>query len=145
MAVCEGQDGTGRITPKSSGGYSIDVTGAVSEVNRGVHLWENNDSIAQKWILLPAGNSEETQTDLSVGTDGSLVINDLAPGEYSIAEIKSPNGYSILKEPVKINLQKNGKVAIISNEGNMAEVIGTDNDLQVRIRNNELYELPNAG
>ncbi|NBI88498.1 hypothetical protein D3Z47_20875 [Lachnospiraceae bacterium] len=141
----KGQDGTGRITPKSSGGYSIDVTGAVSEVNRGVHLWENNDSIAQKWILLPAGNSEETQTDLSVGTDGSLVINDLAPGEYSIAEIKSPNGYSILKEPVKINLQKNGKVAIISNEGNMAEVIGTDNDLQVRIRNNELYELPNAG
>ena len=44
------------------------------------------------------------RTDLSVASNGRLEIYDLIPGDYSITEIKSPNGYSLLKEPVRFTM-----------------------------------------
>lgn len=141
------QDGSYYIHPAQNGGdnWCIDLEYGVAEENRTIFLYSANQSQAQKWMLIPAGNDAETQTDLSVGDDGCLTINDLAPGTYSLEEIKSPDGYSLLKEPVKITLGKDGSISLPETNNGMAEITGTGTDLLLTIYNHELYELPSAG
>lgn len=99
--------------------------------------WEGNSTAAQNWKLIPAKNADGTESTLTVGTDGTLHLTDLIPGEYTITEMISPTGYALLEEPVKIRVDKSGK--IYTSDGKECS------DYQVTIANYELYELPSAG
>lgn len=46
----------------------------------------------------------ETAQSESTGTDGKLVFSNLAEGKYLLTETKTLPGYTLLKEPVKINI-----------------------------------------
>ncbi len=136
------QDGSSYLVPKSdtSNTYCIGANG------NGIYLYQQTHANAEKWILVPAGNSVETQTDLSVASNGRLEIYDLIPGDYSITEIKSPNGYSLLKEPVRFTMDKKGGITLNQDSGGMADIIsGEGNEMQLKIRNSKLYELPSTG
>lgn len=140
----EDQNGSCYIKPKNAadGGYCLDIDGGVGEVNRKIHLWEWNKTQAQKWLLIPAGSSKESQTDLSVDASGSLTIKDLIPGDYTISELKSPDGYALLAQPVEITIDKYGNVTMKTAN----DLAGTqEGSNQLVIRNTEIYELPSAG
>ena len=95
-------------------------------------------------MLVPAGNTAGTQTDLNVDSNGSLIINNLKPGNYTITEIKSPAGYSILKGAVGFTVNGDGSIAVSDSAGGMASA-SSEGEVTLTIKNAELYELPSAG
>ena len=118
--------------------WCLDLDAATAQENQKIHLWYQNGTPAQKWVLIPAGITAETRTDLSVDSTGGVTINNLKPGSYTITELKSPAGHSLLKEPVSFTV--NGDGSVDSSDG-MAEADG----FVLKIKNKELYELPSAG
>lgn len=140
----EDQNGSCYIKPNraENGEWSLDIDGGIGEINRKIHLWSWNQSAAQKWLLIPAGSSKESQTDLSVDASGSLTIKDLTPGDYTISELKSPDGYALLAQPVEVTIQKDGSVMMKTANGMAAAQEGSN---ELTIRNAEIYELPSAG
>ncbi len=50
--------------------------------------------------------NKETQETIKKITDknGQILFDDLMPGSYTVTEVKTKNGYSLLKEPVEITL-----------------------------------------
>ena len=140
----EDQNGSCYIKPQPAwdGKWCLDIDGGVAEASRKIQLWSLNHSTAQKWLLIPAGNSRESQTDLSVDASGSLTIKDLIPGDYTISELKSPDGYALLAEPVGFTVNKDGSVEVKA-AGEMASA--QEGSSELTIRNAEIYVLPSAG
>lgn len=118
--------------------WCLDLDAATAQENQKIHLWYQNGTPAQKWVLIPAGITAETRTDLSVDSTGGVTINNLKPGSYTITELKSPAGHSLLKEPVSFTV--NGDGSVDSSDG----MAGADGFV-LKIKNKELYELPSAG
>lgn len=154
-------DGGSYIWPSTAGNaneWRIDLNGGNPSEGEKIHLWSANDSPAQKWILVHAGVSGnggvKGETDLSVGSDGALTIRDLVPGVYTITEIKSPIGYSLLKEPAKFTLHTDGtvtsgssmlSVAVKENENASNNPKDPDKFASVSVHNEKLYALPSTG
>ena len=145
--VKESQNGGYVISPSVEGGgaYCIDLNANTAQENQNIHLYTSNNSDAQKWLLIPAGNSEESQTDLSVGEDGKLTIHNLKPGNYTVTEIKAPNGYSLLSEPLSFTLETNGTISTQDASGNVLVDDETGKQIVLKIKNEILYELPSSG
>ena len=135
-------------TASNANEWHMDLNEANVSEGEAIQLWEANDSVAQKWILVPASGSEnkdevETRTDLSVDDSGSLTIHNLVPGDYTLTEIKSPLGYSLLREPLKFTLNTDNSITVNSN---MASVENDgDKKIVLKVKNEELYELPKTG
>ena len=145
--ITENQDGTISISSKNDANKVISLDRNSCQENAKVCLWDKSDNEKlQKWLLIPTENRQDTETrmDLPVNTDGRLTINDLAPGDYTIEEIKSPDGYTLLKEPVKITLNREGTISM-KESNSMAQIEETDTGLLLAIRNSEFYELPSTG
>ncbi len=145
------QDGSCFIIPKEAvlknQNKFISLDGNSCQENAKVCLWDKSDNEKlQKWLLIPTENRQDTETrmDLPVNTDGRLTINDLAPGDYTIEELKSPDGYTLLKEPVKITLNRDGTISM-KESNSMAQIKETDTGLLLAIRNSEFYKLPSTG
>ena len=70
----------------------------------------------------------------------------MIPGDYTITEIKSPEGHSLLREPVGFTLKTDGTVALKGPGSSMAGVGAEDGkEIVLKVRNEKLYALPNAG
>ena len=136
-------------TAGSANEWHMDLSGGEPYEGATIHLWTANNTPAQKWILVPAvGNvsSEkvETQADLSVDAGGNLTIHNLIPGDYTLSEIKSPAGYSLLKEPVKFTMNTDGTVSLGSNNGVAGIEAEDGKNIILKVKNIELYELPST-
>ena len=93
--------------------------------------------------MIPAGITSETRTDLNVNSTEGVIINNLKPGNYTISEIKSPTGHSLLKQPVSFTVKGDGSIETSGSMGQVGEEDGKSIVLQ--IRNERLYELPKTG
>ena len=135
-------------TASNANEWHMDLNEANVSEGEAIQLWEANDSVAQKWILVPASGSEnkdevETRTDLSVDDSGSLTIHNLVPGDYTLTEIKSPLGYSLLREPLKFTLNTDNSITVNSNMASVED--DDDKKIVLKVKNEELYELPKTG
>lgn len=75
--------------------------------------------------------AESLKITAAVGSDGVLVLEGLAAGEYTITEIKAPNGYNLLEEPIAVTITwdetngftaKKGEESLAANEANLYEL-----------------------
>ena len=77
---------------------------------------------------------------------GIATLSNLLPGEYTITEIQSPAGYSLLANPVTVIV---GTTEGNSKTDNYYEVVNDDDkhyyDLKLKIINNKLFTMPEAG
>lgn len=48
--------------------------------------------------------SESVKAKAEVGSDGILRFEGLAAGDYEITEMKAPNGYNLLSDPINVNI-----------------------------------------
>lgn len=131
----------------NSGKWAVDLSG--NEVTGVIQLWTENNSDAQKWVLVPAagslgddGERADARADLNLGKD-PVTILDLIPGDYTITEIKAPAGYSLLREPIRFTLKTDGTVAC----GNAMAVVAEEDGkaILLKIKNQKLYSLPSTG
>lgn len=51
------------------------------------------------------GDTEDAGTKFSPANDGSLIINGLEANDYVLTEIKTSEGYSLLKQPITVNIK----------------------------------------
>lgn len=51
------------------------------------------------------GDDEDAGTKFSPANDGSLIVNGLEANEYVLTEIKTSEGYSLLKQPITVNIK----------------------------------------
>ncbi|MGL4848798.1 MAG: SpaA isopeptide-forming pilin-related protein, partial [Clostridium sp.] len=59
--------------------------------------------------LYKAGESTPIKS-YTTGSDGTVIFDGLAPGEYEIKEVKAPEGYELSNEVIKVTVDENGKV-----------------------------------
>ncbi|WP_019724579.1 MSCRAMM family protein, partial [Enterococcus mundtii] len=76
----------------------------------------------------------------------TFVFENLKPGEYTLEEIKTPEGYLGLEQPVQIVIQTDGKVTV---DGEPSEIQlqtdHTNNQIHLVITNQALIPLPETG
>lgn len=76
-----------------------------------IQVWEDNNSKAQRWKLVPVNPAAAvTTTDtLAVDEKGLLTIQGLLPGTYTLIEVTAPDGYQPM-EDATIKVDANGHV-----------------------------------
>lgn len=93
--------------------------------------------------------SEDDDTklyDLTTGTGGLVTTNGLEAGTYWLKEIETINGYTLLANPIKIELieGENGTLTFKVDNATVASP-GTGNIAEVEIINNKGFSLPETG
>lgn len=93
----------------------------------------------------------EGVSDVTTDADGTARFENLEAGEYQITEMKSPKGYSLLANPIEVELPYASLTAdstVTSTEGSEPVTIGDKTyyyDITYTIKNNKLFDMPEAG
>lgn len=100
----------------------------VDSIDSNIKL-ENAEFILNK--LKEDGSIDENFTAIEVTTNqnGQAFFNNLPYGKYIITEIEAPEGYELLKEPIKFEVNKDSNNSIIT----------------IEVKNNKSIKLPIAG
>lgn len=93
----------------------LDLNGGTLTPGEKIQVWEDNNSKAQRWKLVPVNPAAAvTTTDtLTVDKDGLLTIRGLLPGTYTLIEVTAPDGYQPMADAV-IKVDANGHVTWVS-------------------------------
>ena len=101
----------------------LDLNGANFAEGEKIQVYEDNDSPAQKWILVPVDPaSAPDTTDRLELTDGSIRLDGLMPGNYELKEVTPPEGFKPLDKPVKFHVDASGKITLASDSSSLASV-----------------------
>lgn len=78
----------------------LDLNGGTLTSGGKIQVWEDNDSKAQRWKLVPVNPAAAvTTTDtLTVDANGLLTIRGLLPGTYTLQEVTAPGGYQTMED-----------------------------------------------
>lgn len=89
----------------------LDLNGGTLTSGGKIQVWEDNNSKAQRWKLVPVNPAAAvTTTDtLTVDENGRLTIQGLLPGTYTLKEVIAPDGYQIMEDAV-IKVDADGHV-----------------------------------
>ena len=101
----------------------LDLNGANFAEGGRIQVYEDNGSAAQKWILVPVdpASAPETTDQLKL-TDGSVRLDGLMPGDYTLTEVTPPEGFKPLDKPVKFHVDASGKIRLASDSSSLAAV-----------------------
>lgn len=93
----------------------LDLNGGTLTSGGKIQVWEDNNSKAQRWKLVPVNPAAAvTTTDtLTVGANGLLTIRGLLPGTYTLKEVTAPDGYQTMADAT-IKVDANGRVTRVS-------------------------------
>lgn len=78
----------------------LDLNGGTLTSGGKIQVWEDNNSKAQRWKLVPVNPAAAvTTTDtLTVDENGLLTIRGLLPGTYTLQEVTAPDGYQTMAD-----------------------------------------------
>lgn len=78
----------------------LDLNGGTLTSGGKIQVWEDNNSKAQRWKLVPVNPAAAvTTTDtLTVDANGLLTIRGLLPGTYTLQEVTAPGGYQTMED-----------------------------------------------
>ena len=102
---------------------SIKLEGAIFRLNKLKIETSNNGSIDE---IIDEGFAS---IEVTTNQNGQAFFNDLPYGKYIITEIKAPEGYELLKEPIKFEVNKDNNNSVIT----------------IEVKNNKSIKLPAAG
>lgn len=93
----------------------LDLNGGTLTSGGKIQVWEDNNSKAQRWKLVPVNPAAAvTTTDtLTVDKNGRLTIQGLLPGTYTLKEVTAPGGYQTMADAT-IKVDANGHVTWVS-------------------------------
>ena len=101
----------------------LDLNGANFAEGGRIQVYEDNGSAAQKWILVPVdpASAPETTDQLEL-TDGSVRLDGLMPGGYTLTEVTPPEGFKPLDKSVEFHVDASGKITLDSDSSSLAAV-----------------------
>ena len=128
-------DGSFKIKPRKAvlekNTAVMDINGAAFSAGTVIQAWEDNDSNAQKWLLVPVDTAAAPETVQTLVCDETAVlrISGLLPGTYTLNEIQAPEGYQNTLGDVQLYVKADGSVelikpnALVSTEGSGSSMI----------------------
>lgn len=93
----------------------LDLNGGTLTSGGKIQVWEDNNSKAQRWKLVPVNPAAAvTTTDtLTVDENGRLTIRGLLPGTYTLQEVTAPDGYQTMADAT-VKVDADGHVTWVS-------------------------------
>ena len=89
---------------------------------------------------------ESIFSDRRSGNDGYLELGNLTYGKYLLFETKAPDGYNLLTDPIKIEIDNSNGIQVTAWQGMQpADVSNTDGYWQIRVWNNPGVVIPSTG
>ena len=136
-------DGTFKIKPRvavlAQSKSVLDLNGATIAEGQRIQVWTDNNSPAQKWLLVPVAEAEAPKTtkELAVDDGGVLRLAGLLPGSYTLTETKAPGGYQKLSPSISFRVGADGRITLA--DGTITDaIVADDRILQVRNRHEDL-------
>lgn len=119
-----------QFTLQQNGGGNQYFAGTATTQNSGTQV-----TMAQ-WAADPA--------TFATGSDGTLLFKGLEAGSYLLQEVKAPDGYSLLANPVRITIDRDGKVTFTGDYQDTLVKID-ENSANVQVTNITGGHLPETG
>ena len=136
-------DGSFKLKPRvavlAKSSAVLDLNGGNTSAGERIQVWESNNTVAQKWLLVPVEEAEapETTKELAVDDGGVLRLAGLLPGSYTLTETKAPDGYQKLSQPISFRVGADGTITLA--DGTITDaIVANDGILQVRNRHEDL-------
>lgn len=136
-------DGTFKIKPRvavlAQSKAVLDLNGATIAEGQRIQVWTDNNSPAQKWLLVPVEEAAAPKTtkELAVDDGGVLRLAGLLPGSYTLRETQAPDGYQKLSQPISFRVGADGTITLA--DGTITDaIVANDGILQVRNRHEDL-------
>ena len=76
--------------------------------------------------------------------NGLVLEGDIDYGKYRLTEVKAPQGYTVLKDPIQVTVDENG-ITVQENEKVSYNKSESDDVYVITVTNDMLYELPSTG
>ena len=83
-------------------------------------------------------------TEITTTETGSFKIEGLDAATYYLVEEKAPNGYNVLRKPVKVTIDHEGSLTAVYEETVNSETVGGSNNV-IEVENHSGVELPSTG
>ena len=131
------KDGTFKIKPRVAVLHEstivFDLNQASFAEGQKIQGWADNDSPAQKWLLVPVDpvQSPAATQDLEVGATGELTVTGLLPGCYTLTETKVPAGFRDSLGEISLKVNADGTV-IVTKPNVFVEVDGKGALLKIK-------------
>ena len=90
--------------------------------------------------------ADETITVETVTTDklGLAKFENLEDGTYQITETKAPDGYNLLKSPIKVEINRSDNSIKVDGRTDVFDKI-SDNTIEIKVANQAKFQLPATG
>lgn len=85
-------------------------------------------------VALKTATDERVQT----GADGMLMFYGLKAGTYYIKEFRTPNGYTLLEDTLKLVIADDGKVTVTNSDGTYPATVDGNNVISLTVTNRQL-------
>lgn len=131
------KDGTFKIKPRVAvlheSNIVFDLNQAAFAEGQKIQGWADNDSPAQKWLLVPVDpvQSPAATQDLEVSATGELAVTGLLPGSYTLTETKVPAGFRDSLGEISLKVTADGTV-ILTKPNVFVEVDGKGALLKIK-------------
>ena len=133
-------DGSFKIKPRKAvlekNTAVMDINGAAFSAGTVIQAWEDNDSNAQKWLLVPVDTAAAPETVQALVCDETAVlrISGLLPGTYTLNEIQAPEGYQNTLGDVQLYVKADGSVELIKPNG-LVSTEGSGSSMIIKLTN----------
>lgn len=131
------KDGTFKIKPRVAvlheSNLVFDLSQASFTEGQKIQGWADNDSPAQKWLLVPVDpvQSPAATQDLEVSATGELTVTGLLPGCYTLTETTVPEGFRNSLGEISLKVNADGTV-IVTKPNVFVEVDGQGALLKIK-------------
>lgn len=97
----------------------MDLNGALLNEGTSITAFEDNGTMAQRWILDPVDpeTAPGVTTQLETDSSGKLQLAGLLPGTYTLREVTAPDKHILLEEPIELHIDADGNITLLSGDG----------------------------
>lgn len=123
-----------KITKENESGEKLE--GAGFRVYKDASCQQPADIFLDDALSSALENAEDTV--LRTGDDGTLMFYGLKTGTYYIKEFRTPNGYTLLEDTLKLVIADDGTVTVTNSDGEYLATVDENNVISLTVTNRQL-------
>lgn len=89
--------------------------------------------------------ADKSEIEATTDNSGKIIFSKLIPGDYLIKEQKAPDGFKIMRDPIKMTIDKFGVVSVTESNESFVSVSTVENQFEIKVKNEERGILPLTG
>ncbi|MFW7374195.1 Cna B-type domain-containing protein [Vagococcus fluvialis] len=89
--------------------------------------------------------ADKSETQTTTDNSGKITFSKLTPGDYLIKEQQAPDGFKIMRDPIKMTIDKFGVVSVTESNESFVSVSTVGNQFEIKVKNEERGILPLTG